>query len=83
MHLILVGLSHRTAPIELRERVDFQSRLEAALRAIAERGSTPEAAVLYTPRYGTTPRDTVRRVAEVSTTLFFFLRRCSSTSGPT
>src|SRR3990170_5308803 len=48
MHLILVGLSHRTAPIELRERVDFQSRLEAALRAIAERGSTAEAAVLST-----------------------------------
>lgn len=27
---------------------------------------TPEAAVLYTPRYGTTPRDTVRRMAEVA-----------------
>jgi hypothetical protein len=29
--LILVGLSHRTAPVELRERVDFQGRLEPAL----------------------------------------------------
>ena len=26
MHLLLVGISHRTAPVELRERVDFQAR---------------------------------------------------------
>ena len=36
----LVGLSHRTAPVDLRERVDFQGRVEAALRALAARGST-------------------------------------------
>ena len=48
MHLILVGLSHRTAPVELRERVDFQGRLEPALRALAARGSTQEAVVLAT-----------------------------------
>ena len=35
MHLLLVGISHRTAPVELRERVDFQARgVEAALRAL-------------------------------------------------
>ncbi len=36
MHLLLVGISHRTAPVDLRERVDFQARgLEAALAALA------------------------------------------------
>ena len=48
MHLLLVGLSHRTAPIELRERVDFQGRLEPALRALAARGSALEAVVVST-----------------------------------
>src|SRR3954471_23375605 len=48
MHLLLVGLSHRTAPVELRERVDFQGRLDEALRAVAARGSTAEALVLST-----------------------------------
>jgi glutamyl-tRNA reductase len=48
MHLFLIGLSHRTTPVELRERVDFQGRLDAALRALAARGSTHEAAVLST-----------------------------------
>ena len=49
MHLLLVGISHRTAPVELRERLDFQARgLDAALRALAARGSTREAVVLST-----------------------------------
>jgi glutamyl-tRNA reductase len=48
MHLLVVGLSHRTAPVDLRERVDFQGRVEAALRALAARGSTLEALVLST-----------------------------------
>src|SRR5471032_2256890 len=48
MHLLLVGLSHRTAPVELRERLDCQGRLEVCLRALAGRGSTDEAVVLST-----------------------------------
>jgi glutamyl-tRNA reductase len=49
MHLLLVGISHRTAPIELRERVDFQARgVAGALRALAERGSAREAVVVST-----------------------------------
>jgi glutamyl-tRNA reductase len=49
MHLLLVGISHRTAPVELRERVDFQARgVTEALGALAARGSTREAAVLST-----------------------------------
>ena len=51
MRLLLVGISHKTAPIELRERVDFQARgLEFALRALAARkpGNAGEIAVLST-----------------------------------
>src|ERR1044071_830332 len=52
MHLLLVGISHRTAPIELRERVDFQARgVELALRTLALRkpgGNAGEIAVLST-----------------------------------
>jgi len=49
VHLILVGISHRTAPIELRERVDFQARgVDRALKAIAARGAAREAAIVST-----------------------------------
>jgi glutamyl-tRNA reductase len=49
MRLLLVGISHRTAPVELRERVDFQARgVAEALDALARRGSTREAAVVST-----------------------------------
>jgi len=49
MHLLLVGISHRSAPVDLRERVDFQSRgVAAALRALADRGSAREAVVVST-----------------------------------
>jgi glutamyl-tRNA reductase len=52
MHLVLVGISHRTAPVELRERVDFHARgLELALRTLAARkpgGAGSEMAVLST-----------------------------------
>ncbi|PWT83134.1 MAG: glutamyl-tRNA reductase [Blastocatellia bacterium] len=49
MHLLLVGISHKTAPVEVRERVDFHVHgLARALRALAARGSTREAVVLST-----------------------------------
>jgi glutamyl-tRNA reductase len=49
VHLLLVGASHRTAPVELRERLDFGSRgLDAAVRALAERQSAAEAVVIST-----------------------------------
>jgi glutamyl-tRNA reductase len=49
MHLLLVGISHRTAPVELRERLDFQARgVDNALRALGPRGATREALVLST-----------------------------------
>jgi glutamyl-tRNA reductase len=49
MQLLIVGISHRTAPVALREQLDFQARgLEGALRALAARGSTREVAVVST-----------------------------------
>src|SRR5215217_5860950 len=75
MHLLLVGINHRTAPVELRERVDFHARgLPAALRALADRGSAREAVVVSTcnraevyvacDEAGTTRADLVRFVSE-------------------
>jgi len=49
MHLFLLGVSHRTAPVDLRERLDFSSRdLSAAAGAIAAKPSMSEAVVLST-----------------------------------
>ena len=49
MRLFAVGLSHRTAPIELRERVDFaRAGVPAALEGLAARNVARELAVLST-----------------------------------
>jgi glutamyl-tRNA reductase len=49
MHLLLLGISHKSAPVELRERLDFQTRgLESALRRLSDRGSLSEVVVLST-----------------------------------
>jgi len=49
MRLFAVGISHRTAPVELREGVDFARRgIDAALAALASRNITREAVVLST-----------------------------------
>jgi glutamyl-tRNA reductase len=49
MKLLLVGISHRTAPVEVRERVDFNVRgLREALTALGARGSVAEAAIVST-----------------------------------
>jgi glutamyl-tRNA reductase len=49
MHLLLIGISHRTAPIDLRERIDFQTRgVGQALRGVADLGSTREAVIVST-----------------------------------
>ena len=40
MHLFLLGVSHRTAPVDLRERLDFSSRnVGAAVEALAARAT--------------------------------------------
>src|SRR4051794_10361238 len=75
MQLLLVGISHRTAPVELRERIDFQARgVPDALRALAQRGSTREAVVVSTcnraelyvacDEAGSTRQDLVRFISE-------------------
>ncbi|MEQ1574407.1 MAG: glutamyl-tRNA reductase [Vicinamibacterales bacterium] len=49
MHLFLLGVSHRTAPLDLRERLDFSSRdLGEAVEALAMRPSAAESVVLST-----------------------------------
>jgi glutamyl-tRNA reductase len=49
MNLLLLGVSHHTAPVDLRERVDFSKRgVVTALRELALRPSPAEAVVLTT-----------------------------------
>jgi glutamyl-tRNA reductase len=49
VHLLLVGASHRTAPVELRERLDFCSRgLDTAVRSLAARAESREAVIVST-----------------------------------
>jgi glutamyl-tRNA reductase len=49
MQLLLVGVSHRTAPIELRERLDFSARgVDRALAALSAWGAHHEAAIVST-----------------------------------
>jgi glutamyl-tRNA reductase len=49
VRLLLVGISHRTAPVELRERLDFSARgLGNALGVLAALRSTRESAIVST-----------------------------------
>ncbi len=49
MHLFLLGVSHRTAPVELREKLDFASRgVGDAVEALSTRPSATESVVLST-----------------------------------
>ncbi len=49
MRLFAIGLSHRTAPVDVRECVDFaRGGVDAALSALASRGVGPEVVVLST-----------------------------------
>lgn len=49
MPLVLVGLSHRSAPVELRERVDFsRGDLAAAMSALAARVASGEGVIVST-----------------------------------
>jgi glutamyl-tRNA reductase len=49
LHFTVIGLNHRTAPIEVRERITFpDTRLSEALRALGGRPEFSEAAILST-----------------------------------
>jgi glutamyl-tRNA reductase len=49
VHLFLLGVSHRTAPVELREKLDFSSRgIGDAVEALSTRPSATESVVIST-----------------------------------
>lgn len=49
MHVFLLGLSHKTAPVEVRERLSISpAQLPRALRALRESGGAREVAILST-----------------------------------
>lgn len=49
MHLLLLGVSHKTAPVDLRERIDFSAGgLQDALKALARRPPLSETAIVST-----------------------------------
>jgi glutamyl-tRNA reductase len=49
VHLLLLGISHKTAPVEVRERLDFQARgIDGALQALGRRQAVLESVVLST-----------------------------------
>jgi glutamyl-tRNA reductase len=49
VHLFLLGVSHRTAPVELREKLDFSSRgVGDAVEALSTRPSATESVVVST-----------------------------------
>jgi len=49
MTLLALGINHKTAPVDIRERVAFApEKLSEALRDLASRGSVQEAAILST-----------------------------------
>ena len=49
MHIAVLGLSHRTAPVELRERLAFEAQeLASALQAVRREQQIPECAILST-----------------------------------
>lgn len=49
MHLFLLGVSHRTAPVDLREKLDFSSRgVGDAVEALSTRPSATESVVVST-----------------------------------
>ena len=49
MNLLLLGVSHHTAPVDLREKLDFASGdVGAAAQELAVRASVPECVVLST-----------------------------------
>src|SRR5436190_23481218 len=49
MQLAIVGVSHKTAPVEIRERLAFPSQeLRAALASVRERAQAAEAMIIST-----------------------------------
>src|SRR5512135_1224168 len=74
MSLVVLGLSHRTAPVELRERFAFtEARVPAALQQLRESKIAEEAVILSTCNrveiYVSTPRDPGQVFSDLQTFL--------------
>ena len=68
MNVVVIGLSHHSAPVELRERFAFaESRIPAELKSLRESGIAGEAVILSTCNrveiYAATPLDPVQAFA--------------------
>ncbi|HWP42651.1 MAG TPA: glutamyl-tRNA reductase, partial [Blastocatellia bacterium] len=49
MNIVLVGLSHRTAPVEMRERLAFEgARLDEALSTLVDQQTVDEGLIVST-----------------------------------
>ncbi len=70
MPIVVLGLNHRSSPVELRERFAFaEARIPAALQLLRERGIADEAVILSTCNrveiYAATPLEPARAFAEL------------------
>ncbi|MEJ0089140.1 MAG: glutamyl-tRNA reductase [Limisphaerales bacterium] len=70
MNVVVIGLSHHTSPVELRERFAFaESKIPDALKSLRESGIVGEAVILSTCNrveiYAATPLEPAKAFAEV------------------
>ncbi len=82
MNVVVIGLSHHSSPVELRERFAFaEANIPDALRSLRESGIAGEAVILSTCNrveiYAATALEPAKAFAELKT----FLARCGETTG--
>jgi len=82
MSVVVIGLSHRTSPVELRERFAFaEKKIPDALKALRDSGVAGEAVIVSTCNrveiYAATPLEPAKAFAELKE----FLLRCGRISG--
>ncbi|MGA9452383.1 MAG: glutamyl-tRNA reductase, partial [Verrucomicrobiia bacterium] len=82
MNIVVLGLSHHSSPVELRERFAFaESKIPDALKSLRESGVADEAVILSTCNrveiYAATALEPARAFAELKT----FLARWGETTG--
>ena len=82
MNVVVVGLSHHSSPVELRERFAFaEAKIPEALKSLRESGIADEAAILSTCNrveiYAATSLEPARAFAELKQ----FLTRWGETPG--
>ena len=70
MSVVVVGLSHRSAPVELRERFAFtEAKIPGVLKSLRDAGIADEAVILSTCNrveiYAATSREPVKAFAEL------------------